>query len=449
MNCNDHVVTITKIVNGGYGLAKTVGDKTLFVRFGLPGETVSVALDEERKRFSFGHVVEVLEPGPGRLIPPCAYYGRCGGCNFQHADYQTQCLLKESIITELFSRSPVRDLSDSVGLIKPLIGSTVHFGYRQRIRLKINEKNHPGFTHFRSHNSIEISRCLLAAEPINACLAAILESKEFKGLAPIMEELEIIFNPLTKRVSLLFSLIRPPRPTDRNLARSLCAAIEVLERVFFSGQNFALDGPYCDNEDDENRLGRNIGFRLEGDPPMQLFWEIGGFSQVNLQQNARLIEVVRRLVQAQSDDRILDLYCGMGNLSVPLAGQVREVQGIEGQGSAIRSAISNAAVNNLSNCRFSKSDVTQACRSLAADREIFDTVICDPPRKGMADLVEYAAQLARKRIVYISCDPATLCRDLERLVTFGLTIKEVQPLDMFPQTHHIETVVLLEKSPAR
>ncbi|MGI9537229.1 MAG: RsmD family RNA methyltransferase, partial [Desulfocapsaceae bacterium] len=135
----------------------------------------------------------------------------------------------------------------------------------------------------------------------------------------------------------------------------------------------------------------------------------------------------------------------MGNFSVPLARQAKAVLGIEGQGSAIRSAKRNSEHNNLTNCTFIKSEVTSACRDLATRGETFAIVVCDPPRRGLTGLVDLAGSLARKRIVYISCDPATLCRDLQEFVGRGFLIGAIQPVDMFPQTHHLETVVVLEK----
>jgi 23S rRNA (uracil1939-C5)-methyltransferase len=174
-------------------------------------------------------------------------------------------------------------------------------------------------------------------------------------------------------------------------------------------------------------------------------WEIGGFSQVNTAQNFNLINLVLRQADVSSSDRILDLYCGMGNFSLPLARRAAEVYGIENQGSSIRSAKNNSRRNQLENCRFEKNDVTAGCQALIDQQRTFDTVICDPPRRGIPGLAPKISRLARRKLVYISCDPATLCRDLADLTKNHLCVRSIQPIDMFPQTHHIETVVLLEK----
>ena len=179
--------------------------------------------------------------------------------------------------------------------------------------------------------------------------------------------------------------------------------------------------------------------------PVDLSWEAGGFCQVNLDQNKNLIETVLEFCQVKKTETVLDLYCGMGNFSIPFAMQAKTVFGIEGQGSAIRSAKNNAANAGQANSCFLKSSVHNACIELAEKGEHFDCVLIDPPRQGAPGLADRLATIATKRLVYISCDPATLCRDLADLTDQGFTISKIQPVDMFPQTHHIENVVLLEK----
>lgn len=444
MNCNNQVVTIAKIVNGGYGLTETAGGKKLFVRHCLPGETVAAEITEEKKRICFGHAVQVLSPVRGRTTPPCPYYGRCGGCNLQHGDYPTQLLLKEAILDDLLARSPLGKVIGQSGRVSPIIGAQHPFGYRQRIRMRIDDQGNPGFSHFRSNRIIAVDHCLLAAPPLNNCLAELRDDKYFRSLASVTEEIELLLDGLSNKVTLRLLLKRPVRPADRLNARELTANVAALDRVFFHGRGFTQEGPHGSGDSESNLLG----FQTDGTDPLTLCWEIGGFSQVNLNQNLKMIELVRSLVKPTSAERILDLYCGMGNFSIPLAEQAKGVIGIEGQGSAIRSARRNAQSNGLINCSFQKNEVLSACRDLVAGKASFDTVICDPPRQGLGHLAHLAGDLVRKRLVYISCDPATLVRDLMILVECGLSIKTLHPVDMFPQTHHIETVVLLEKTGA-
>ena len=443
MNCNNtEIVTIKKLVNGGYGLACLKSGKTVLVQSALPGEIVTIATVERQQYLDHARTVTVMQSHAGRVSPPCPYYGKCGGCNLQHADYPTQCLVKQQILCDLLERSPSPVLKELAPRVEPTIGSPSAFAYRQRIRLKVDQQKRVGFSRFRTHDIIPVSRCLLAPEAINTCLAGLSGSSAFAQLAAVSEELEILFNPLDGGVCLLFSLKRPPRPADRTGARALCRELDGVTRVFLSGKTFAPEGPFSAGEAGENnRLGMTIPLK----PPMKLFWEAGGFCQVNTGQNNSLIKLVLQLAAPSASDRVLDLFCGMGNFSIPLARYAGFVSGIESQGSAVRSALFNSNLNGLLNTSFEKSDVFTACRQLRAENRTYDTIICDPPRQGLSEMSGLLSRLSDHRIIYISCDPATLCRDLGGLCSEGFTVKLIQPIDMFPQTHHLETVVLLEK----
>ena len=185
MNCNNQVVAITKMVNGGYGLARAADGKTVLVRYTLPGETVEIEIIDEKNRVAFAQVTDVRQPGSGRVRPPCRYYGRCGGCDLQHADYKTQCLIKEDVLEELFSHLPAISGAGHGDLFRPIIGSASQFGYRHRIRLKIDERGRPGFSHFKSHRLVGVSSCLLADEQINRCLAELPTIEPFNRLSTI------------------------------------------------------------------------------------------------------------------------------------------------------------------------------------------------------------------------------------------------------------------------
>jgi 23S rRNA (uracil1939-C5)-methyltransferase len=219
-----------------------------------------------------------------------------------------------------------------------------------------------------------------------------------------------------------------------------------MENIFFLGEKFQLTDCYNRKEKSPGKhLIVSYPATVWGLRPLKFLWEAGGFSQVNLQQNLQLIRIVLEFARVTEDETVLDLFCGMGNFSIPLALPAKQVTGIEGQGGSIRSAKLNAENNGLNNTRFVKSPVHDGCQKMKEEGLQFDCVIIDPPRRGVPSLADNLARLTKKRLIYISCDPATLCRDLCELTLAGFTIKNIQPVDMFPQTHHIETVVLLEK----
>lgn len=417
--------------------------KTVLVKYALPGETVSAVSVEKKKLFEYAQAAETIKSHPRRVEAPCPYYGKCGGCDLQHADYMFQCTIKQQIISDLLSRQPSMTLKALSADIPATLNSPLEFGYRQRIRLKICNDSRFGFNKFRSHDVVAINKCLLAPPVINDCLNTLLERDEYLSLAPISKELELLHDPCTEWINLLFYLKRKPRPVDQKNAERLCGKTNKVAGVFFSGNDFSMQGPFAPQNRSTNKRMSTI---LQADRPLTLSWEVGGFCQVNMNQNERLVKLVLDLLAPSPSDHVLDLYCGMGNFALPVALKAAHVHGIESQGSAIRSACFNSSQNHIANTSFEQSDVIEGCRRLVKRKVTFDVIICDPPRQGIARLAPLLSLLTKRRIVYISCDPATLCRDLDELCQQGFIIKCLQPIDMFPQTHHIETVTVLEKN---
>ncbi len=442
-------VEITKIINGGYGLAHLPSGQIVLVRHVLPGEVVTVATEETKKNYILGEAVQIVAVSPARRKPPCRYVGQCGGCDLQHCDYPGQLAIKKGIIEDLFLRGKSAAVREAVHLLAEPLGAPADFGYRQRIRLQVDGGGALGFHRFQSHSVIPIDLCLLARKEENDVLTLLNSHPDGRKLTGNSAEVELQENPVTGKTVVIFRMVRKPRPADMLAADRFCRAFEQIERVFLAGESFPLMGPYGPPKaDPANSLAVHYP-AMAAPPGLQqdfiLTWEAGGFCQVNLGQNINLIATVLGFSRVGPTDRVLDLYCGMGNFAIPLAMKAKEVVGIEGQGSAIRSAAKNARAADLDNTRFRKSPIHEACTELAAAGEQFDCVVIDPPRQGAPDLAARLATLARDRLIYISCDPATLVRDLADLGDHGFVIEKIQPVDMFPQTHHIETVVLLNR----
>ena len=440
------IVTIKKIVNGGFGLGHLPSKQVVLVQFGLPEENIIVTTQESKKNYLFGKVHQIENKHPARITPPCQYYGTCGGCNLQHCDYDSQLTFKKGILEELLLQQDIMTVEEIDEKVTNIIGAPEPFQYRQRIRLQVRDENTLGFNRFRSHEIVEINQCLLARPSINDTLTALKKNEQTRSLLALSEELELQQNPITDKVSCIFNFSRKPRPADIKAAAQLCSEIEYIDRVFFTGDDFPMVGPIADTNEKASNLLTVHYPKIEGvQKPLELSWEVGGFCQVNLNQNKNMIETVLDFCRVDSTDTVLDLYCGMGNFAIPISTLAKSVFGIEGQGSSIRCAKRNAAHAEADNTLFRKEHVHKGCGSLIEKGEKFDCIIIDPPRQGAPELAAQLSQLCLKRLVYISCDPATLSRDLKALIKEGFSIKSIQPVDMFPQTHHIETVVLLEK----
>jgi len=443
---NNKKVIITKVINGGFGLSYMPSGQVLLVPGTLPGETVEVIIEKTKKNHLLGKVKRIIIPSEKRRQAPCIYYSHCGGCDLQHCETATQLTIKKDILLDLLQRSPGACLQNGADHLLAPIASPSSFGYRQRIRLQVDEYGRVGFRQFQSHRIVVIDKCLLAEEQINSSLIELQKLPDFKKLTGLATEIELQLNPATGSIVCLVNIPRKPRPADIAAARAICSNSKSVERVFFSGEDFPITGPFGDeNKSPGNRLLVSYHELKKGFTPLNLTWETGGFCQVNLRQNRQLINIVLDLCNVTETETVLDLFCGMGNFSIPLARQAKKITGIEGQGSSIRSAITNAMNDGLTNTEFIKKPIHTACQQLLTQKTSFDCVIIDPPRQGVPGLGADLAALTKKRLVYVSCDPATLCRDLDALVKEGFIIKTIQPVDMFPQTHHIETVVLLEK----
>jgi len=442
---NIHDLTINKLINGGYGLGRLDDGRAAMVRLALPGETVDVRIERQTKSLVEGVAVGIHAPHPRRIEPLCPYYGDCGGCDLQHGDYPCQLELKKAIITDLLQRHPEPAVRRATAFLADPLPSPCHFGYRQRIRLQIDPRGRAGFRRFHRHEIVPVAGCLIARDDVNQTLAALRSHPACASLWQQTTELEIMADPDGGGTVCVFVLKRRPRPRDFAQAAALCRESALMNRIFFAGGDFPLTP--AAGRDPQTGRGLSVTYPAEpGEPALTLGWEAGGFCQVHLEQNRRLIAAVVGFAAPGPEESVLDLFCGMGNFSIPLASRCRTLLGIEGQGSAIRSARANAGRAGLDNAEFRQAPIHEACEQLAARGPAFDCVVIDPPRQGAPGLARQLAALAGRRLVYISCDPATLARDLGDLITSGFTVRRLQPVDMFPQTHHIETVALLEKN---
>jgi 23S rRNA (uracil1939-C5)-methyltransferase len=430
---------IEKSVHGGFSLSHTEDGQAVLLEGTIPGETVRAKIHTRTKNLLQGTATDILTPSENRIPAPCPLYHRCGGCDFQHMDYPRQLQEKHDIIKDLLQRSGKPTLQQAVNVLHDIIASPKMYYYRQRIRLQVDDMQTVGFHTRKSHNCVAVNHCLIAEPVINKCLEKLLQEKSFGKLLPRTASFELLFNPDTCQINILIDFKQKPRPADKQHARELIQALPDVKDIFFTGEGFAVTGH------------SNLSFTL---PPisshteksLHLSWETGGFCQVNIEQNRRLILTVLDFCKIGREESLLDLFCGMGNFSIPLAEKAGTVLGIEGQGAAIHSARKNSEKAGQNNTEFKKHPIHQACEELVRDNRRFDCILLDPPRQGVPGLAKELANLCNKRMVYISCDPATLCRDLAELLNHGFNLIKLQPIDMFPQTHHIETIALLEKN---
>ena len=408
------------------------------LRLALPGERLRVVAAGD-----YFLPEKIIAAHYGRVAASCPHFGRCGGCDLQHADYELQLALKGRLLRDLLAASQETETRAMAERLPAVLPSPRRFGYRQRLRLAVTRRG-LAFRGFRSHETVTIAHCPLARSEINAALTAVTAGKDLRAVLETAEEVEFLLNPDVNKVDLLIRLTQPSRPAGRARARRFLDAAPTLGRVFFYGEKFPLESPICRDGEYDGPLSLTYPPSAKLPEGAVLRWPVGGFSQVNIEQNHALLELAVSWAALQKDDNVLELFCGAGNFSMPLARRARSLLGVEGQGAAIRQARDNARLAGLDNCRFEKANVHDFCRALAADGRRYSFILLDPPRAGVPGLADALKRLCDGRLLIISCDPASLIRDLTSFCQAGFTPRALQPIDMFPQTHHLETVVSLE-----
>jgi len=443
-------VRIDKVVAGGQGLARSATGQVLLVPLVLPGEEVVVRPLQVRKGYLEAELVEIISASPGRVTPTCHHFGRCGGCDLQHADYPLQVEIKNGILREQLVQSGVFPAKGAAELAEPLV-SPVPFGYRQRLRLQVDETGRWGFFRGRSHVLEAIAECPLAGPEINAVIRDFPSRPALGRLLPNAQEVEVIASPGDGKVILVLWLRRKARPADLQAAVRVAAELAPVSAVFLESEGQLRLGPFPAAGDEKSGAGVGLVYLPFpalpewGIPAYTLIQEAGGFCQVNPEQNRRMIARMLAWLDGCGVGRAVDLFCGMGNFSIPLGLAGIAVTGSDLQRSAIRSAVRNAASAGLGNCTFVQAAAVQAARDLAGSGERFDLIVLDPPRRGCPEVIPLLAALGADLLLYISCDPATLARDLARLSGLGYRIEKIGIVDMFPQTAHLESMVLMRK----
>jgi 23S rRNA (uracil1939-C5)-methyltransferase len=396
----------------------------VFVPYAVTGDRAWVEVIEEKKKYSMGRLIQIVEPSPWRVNPPCPYFGSCGGCQWQHIDYSAQGELKKGILGDLLKRLGKLKEIPSVGLVP----SPKSYDYRIRIQLKVRGKA-MGYYREGSHQIVDIDRCPISHPLVNRIIQKL--RGEFAALE-LMKEIEINVSPEEGRGIILFH----PHSLDRrieSLTQKLLQSDPILRGIATAGgRESNLFGDPVLNFTIPLSQERNLTLRISP----------GSFSQVNLEQNQALIQIVLQFSEVDQEDRVFDLYAGAGNLTLPLALRAKEVVGIEENRMAIKDAQFNAERNGTKNCHFIQGRVEDVL--LDWKRETPHVIVLDPPRTGCKTILDRVVGLKPRKIIYVSCEPTTFSRDLHLFSERGYSLQRLSLIDMFPQTYHMEVVGLLK-----
>jgi 23S rRNA (uracil1939-C5)-methyltransferase len=431
-------VKIERLVFQGSGLGRLPDGRVIFVPYTAPGDEAEVQIAEVREDYLRADLVRVLTPASARVAPACRYFGDCGGCQWQHLAYPFQLTWKQEILRELLTRVGKLPAPATAAPIAP----AGPWEYRARAQFKVfgGGRLQIGFHQRETHRVVDIDRCPLLDGRLNGILAALRRMRDpsLTRLFPRLREVWAAAGTGTgEAIVSLFARARD-RAAIRLLFQRIQAEVPALQGVVL------LDGDPRQHPRFVDRHGH--GAILEQVGPHRFRVDATAFFQVS----GLAAEVLTRLVVEGADlagtERVLDLYCGVGTFTVPLARRAGEVVGIESHPAAAADAVHNLRSNGCDGARIVQAQAEQALPALAGEGP-WDVLILDPPRQGASRRVlEAVTGMAIPRIVYVSCDPSTLARDLGILVGSGYRCVALQPIDLFPQTFHLEAVAVLERA---
>lgn len=424
---------ISSVTHDGKGIANLDGKKA-FVAGALPGETVQFIRRKSRRNYDECELLEIIEASPDRIDARCEAFGRCGGCSLQHVTPGQQRGIKEQTLKDNLERIG-RVEADS--WLAPMTGR--EWNYRRRARLAVKHVPAKGRTlvGFRERHApfiTDMHRCEILAKPVDALIEPLSDLVGSLSIRARLPQIEVAVGD--DALALVFRVLDPPSAEDR----SAFEAFGRRHKVSVWLQPGGLDSLEPVEPDPPTLKYALPDFEIEID------FEPIDFVQVNADINRRMVARAIELLDPREDDRVLDLYCGIGNFSLPLARRSGSVLGIEGERTLVARAKANAERNGIGNAEFRCADLSEIDSTDSWVGAGWDRVLLDPARSGAAAVVEKMGQLGPERVVYVSCHPGTLARDAGTLVKErGYELAYAGIIDMFPHTAHVESVAVFDK----
>jgi len=427
---------ISGVTHDGRGIADTDGKK-VFVAGALEGETVTYQRRKFRRNFDEAELLEVHESSSDRIEAKCEAFGRCGGCSLQHITPEHQRDIKAQTLRDNLER--IGRVTPETWL-EPMTGPV--WNYRRRARLAVKDVYGKGRTlvGFRERHApyiTDMQRCEVLAQPVDGMIADLSEMIGNLSINARLPQIEVAV--AENAIALVFRVLDPPTDADNGLLRQFGETHDL--RIYL--QTGGLDTValfYPDSVDD------SLHYTLP-EFDIRVDFEPIDFVQVNSDINRRMVHFATEQLGAGPDDRVLDLFCGIGNFSLALARQAGTVLGVEGEASLTQRAAMNAGRNGLDNVSFRVADLSKIDGTESWVKEGWDRMLLDPARSGAAEVVTRMHLFGPERIVYVSCHPGTLARDAGTLVhEQGYQLESAGIIDMFPHTAHVESIAVFKKS---
>ncbi len=409
-------ITIDKLSYGGAGVGRVDG-KVVFVDGGVPGDKLKIKLVEDKGSFSRAVIEDFIVQSENRTEPKCKFFKDCGGCNWQDINYKTQLSEKHQIVSDSLQR---------IGKITgydpdDIAASPKQYGYRNRVLLTVFKESDSykiGYFEEGSDRNVSIDKCVIASDEINKVISILLRYFEESSTIIVPFDKIYLFSAENKLSISFMQTEKSHKSESQEVVQNI---IEYIEKNL---GDISLD----------HRLEFEImDYQFTSSPYL--------FNQANSEINSEIIKTVKNWVGLGKNDTLLDLYCGIGNFSIPLSDCFKKVTGVDSNPESIKYAKRNAEINDLVNLDF----IHEKCRKyIERLNDAPDFLLADPPRIGMKEILKHINRIKPKNIIYVSCNPATLSRDLKVLTESNYKINSIKPFDMFPQTYHIEIAAWLE-----
>jgi len=420
---------IESLSHDGKGIAH-INNKVIFLKNALPNEEVSFNYTSRRNKYNIGEVVEVLKSSPDRVSPICKHYEICGGCSLQHLDHQKQISFKTSVLQEQLKHIGGLETNN---ILPAIVGPTS--GYRNKARLSVKhvQKKQKTLVGFHEKNGIyvtETEECPILHPSVGKKISLLAELISNLSIYQQIPQIEIACGDDTTILVL------------RNLQNFSASDIELLKK--FSDEHqlqiySQSGGKETVKPIDSNQTTPPLVYKLL-DHGIKITFAPTDFTQINPIINAQMVNRVLELLDIQKNEKILDLFCGIGNFTLPIATKCGSVIGVEGSKSAIIQAKQNAENNNIENVEFYCADLTKELSGSTWAQQQYDKILLDPPRTGALEICAQIKKFNAKKIVYVSCNPSTLARDAKEIVKHGYELQNVTLVDMYPHTSHMEII---------
>ncbi|MDG5785966.1 23S rRNA (uracil(1939)-C(5))-methyltransferase RlmD [Evansella sp. AB-P1] len=440
-------VTFEDLTHDGAAVAK-IDNFPIFVQRGLPGERATIKVVKLKKNYGFGRLMETIEESQHRTEPPCPIFKECGGCQLQHLSYEGQLKHKQKHVRDVLER--IGGITNAV--VHPTLGMNEPWRYRNKAQVPFGEEEGglvAGFYAERSHKIIDMESCMIQHEANDEVVQTVktiakkygiraYDDQKHKGT---LRHVVVRYGKITKEIMVVLVTKGKELPNKKNIIEEIRSSIPNVKSIVQNINPKRTNVVFGDKT--EVLWGEEVIYDFIGDIKFAI--SARSFYQVNPEQTKVLYDKALVYAKLTGKETVIDAYCGIGTISLFLAQKARHVYGVEIVPEAIADAKKNARLNHIENVNFAVGEAEKVMPWWYAQGIRPDVIVVDPPRKGCDEaFLETIVNMKPDRVVYVSCNPATLARDLKYLAEHGFEAKEIQPVDMFPHTTHVECVALIE-----